>query len=344
VKRVELCILGCGRVARHHSRVARSLGGAARLWYASRSKEKAEAYNRELGGGGAFGSYQEACASPSVDAVFICTPHALHLEHARLAARHRKPMLIEKPVVKTRQEFDALEALVAEAGVTCMVAENYFFKPAVAALRRHFGDIGRPLLIEVNRTNRNTITGWRADAEMMGGGALLEGGVHWVNYMTSLGGTVEAALAARPRHDGPLVAPFEDTLEVLLRYRSGAVGKLLHSWNLQNRTFGLSLSKIYGSHGNIVFETNGLWALVAGRRNRLRIPGPRDLMGFRAMLRHFVECVRDGGRPKMSLAVARHDFEIVMAAYRSLESGRFEAVPPPTGEPVSGVPPHGLAR
>jgi hypothetical protein len=44
------------------------------------------------------------------------------------------------------------------------------------------------------------------------------------------------------------------------------------------------------------------------------------------MLRHFVDCVREKKQPSMSLTVARRDMEVVAAAYRSLESGRFEAV------------------
>jgi predicted dehydrogenase len=113
---------------------------------------------------------------------------------------------------------------------------------------------------------------------------------------------------------------------VLCRFESGAVGKLLHAWNVNNRLRGLHLSKIYGTTGNIIFESNGLFALVAGRRTRLRFPGVRDLMGYRAMLRHFVECVRERRSPDASLAVARRDLAVVLAAYRSLETRRFEPV------------------
>lgn len=321
----RLCMLGCGRIAAAHSRLARSLGGVE-LLFASRSRENAERYNRRYGGIAAFGSYEEACADTRVDAVVICTPHAFHAEHAGLAARHGKAILIEKPVARTLAELAAIEDAVARAGTICMVAENYHFKPAVRVLRRHLeaGDVGEPLFFELNRAGRQRPSGWRADAELMGGGALLEGGVHWVNYLCRLGGAVRAVCAARPETSRPPVAPFEDGLEVLVRFESGAVGKLLHAWSVTNRLAGLGLSKIYGTEGNITFESNGLFALVTGRRTRLRFPGVRDLMGYRAMLRHFLECVRAGKEPEMSLAVARRDLALVLAAYRSLETRRFE--------------------
>jgi predicted dehydrogenase len=263
-----------------------------------------------------------------VDAVLVCTPPAFHAAHATLAARHGKHVLIEKPVARTLAELGAIDGAVRGAGVIAMVAENYYFKPVVRVLRAHCeaGDIGQPLFLELNRAARQRATGWRADAELVGGGALLEGGVHWVNYLCGLGGAVREVCAARPETGAAPLAPVEDGLLVLVRFESGAVGKLLHAWNVTNRLRGLHLSKIYGSAGNIIFESNGLFALVVGRRTRLRFPGVRDLMGYRAMLRHFIDCVRERRAPEASLALARRDLAVVLAAYRSLETRRFEPI------------------
>ncbi|MFQ5632704.1 MAG: Gfo/Idh/MocA family oxidoreductase, partial [bacterium] len=82
MNKINLCILGCGSVAKLHSRVARTMKSRVELLYASRNLAKAQEYNRKFKGVGAFGSYEEACSSPEVHAVFICTPHAYHVEHA----------------------------------------------------------------------------------------------------------------------------------------------------------------------------------------------------------------------------------------------------------------------
>ncbi len=328
MKKVNLCILGCGSVARLHSRFARTIRSQLDLLYASRSLDRAELYNRKFRGIGAFGSYEEACNDPRVDAVFVCTPHAHHVEHVQLAAAGKKSVLIEKPISRNLEELSQIESAVAASGIIAMVAENYFFKPLVQVLRHHIerGDIGDPMFIELNRAARSKISGWRADPAMMGGGALLEGGVHWVNLMLSVGGPAQEVIATRPERQYELVAPFEDSLELLLKFSDGTVGKMLHSWNLVNRIGGLGMSKIYGSDGNIFFESNGLFVLVLGNRKRLRLPGVIDIMGYRAMLRHFAECVRENRTPAMSLEVARRDMELVAAAYRSLETNRFESL------------------
>jgi predicted dehydrogenase len=161
----------------------------------------------------------------------------------------------------------------------------------------------------------------------MGGGALLEGGVHWVNLLLNVGGAPAEVIAAKPEVTYPPAAPFEDNLELLVKFDGGAVGKLLHSWRTHNRIAGLSASKLYGTDGNITFESNGLWAVVLGNRKRIRIPGLLDIMGYRGMLKAFAQSVRDGTPPPMSLKVAKRDMELIFAAYRSLESKRFEPVP-----------------
>src|SRR5262245_62353951 len=45
-----------------------------------------------------FATVEELCAEPSIDAVYISTPHQLHVEHARLAAEAGKHILVEKPM------------------------------------------------------------------------------------------------------------------------------------------------------------------------------------------------------------------------------------------------------
>jgi predicted dehydrogenase len=45
-----------------------------------------------------YTSYRDALSDPSVDAVSICTPHALHCEMAIAAAEAGKHVLVEKPI------------------------------------------------------------------------------------------------------------------------------------------------------------------------------------------------------------------------------------------------------
>jgi predicted dehydrogenase len=106
MNKINLCFLGCGKIARLHSRFARRFKPDINLIYASRSLEKAKQYQRKYHGIAAFGSYEEACGSSLVDAVFICTPHACHLDPAMsidIARRDMKVILAAYRSLKTGQ-------------------------------------------------------------------------------------------------------------------------------------------------------------------------------------------------------------------------------------------------
>ena len=83
----------------------------------------------------AYGSVEDLCADPNVDAVYVCTPHHLHREHALLAIRAGKHVLCEKPLAITSEDGLAIVREAERAGV--LLAAPYYrrFYPIVEALR-----------------------------------------------------------------------------------------------------------------------------------------------------------------------------------------------------------------
>ena len=53
--------------------------------------EAREKFAREFGGE-CYETVEEMCASPNVDAVYVCTPNQFHAEHVISAAEHGKPL------------------------------------------------------------------------------------------------------------------------------------------------------------------------------------------------------------------------------------------------------------
>jgi hypothetical protein len=113
---------------------------------------------------------------------------------------------------------------------------------------------------------------------------------------------------------------------VVIRFSNGAVGRLLHSWRIPTRFFGLGLSKIWGTGGVITLESNGLFCSLYGKRKKRRFMNPREFLGFRPMHRSFVQSWMDGRRWQPTLERIGQDLEVVQAAYRSLVTERFENV------------------
>jgi predicted dehydrogenase len=105
---------------------------------------------------------------------------------------------------------------------------------------------------------------------------------------------------------------------VAFTYDTGAVGSLYYSREIPSLFRGLRLSKLFGREGVITFESNGGFVAVRGTSGpRLIFPGFRDIRGYRAMYRDFVQAIHTGRQPEMSLERAVEDQLLMDQVYAS---------------------------
>jgi UDP-N-acetylglucosamine 3-dehydrogenase len=312
---IHLAFLGCGFATRLHSKTLTKLGRPVRRYYASRDPGRAAGYNRKFRGDGALESYEAALEAPHVDVVLIATPPASHLDLTLRALASGKHVIVEKPPFLTSEDFETVREAKDRAGRLVMVAENYFYKPLVARLREllESGAIGEPRFVHVNALKEQKVEDWRGDASLSGGGALFEGGIHWVNFVSSLGLRVRDAAGYLPAPRGDM----EKSIMVALEYEEGAVGSLYYSWETPSLFKGLRLSKIFGRKGSITFESNGILVFVRGGRWRILFPGLRDIAGYRGMFADFLEAIRESREPRFTFDMAKRDVELIERIYRS---------------------------
>ncbi|KAF2744473.1 NAD(P)-binding protein [Sporormia fimetaria CBS 119925] len=67
-------------------------------------------------------SYTDLVSHPSIDIIYISTPHSHHYSHARLALSAGKHVLCEKPITVNAKQTEALVELAREKGVFLMEA------------------------------------------------------------------------------------------------------------------------------------------------------------------------------------------------------------------------------
>ena len=312
---VSLAFLGCGAATRTHSGVLSRFGGEVRRHYASRDPKSADEYNRKYKGAGTFGSYAEAMADPRVQAVVVATPPDSHLDLTLAALEAGKHVVLEKPAFLRAADFDAVRAAEARSGRRLMVAENYCYKPLARVLRELIasGALGEVRFFHLVAVKSQRRAGWRDDPAIAGGGALFEGGVHWIDLLANTGLEVESARGFRPDHGAGL----ERSMLVVVKYRGGGIGTLAHSWEVPSPLHGLRMSRIYGTTGSAAFESNGIVMIVTGARRRLVFPGLRDINGNRAMWTDFLDVIRTGREPVMTAARAQRGLELIETAYRT---------------------------
>ena len=324
-----ICFIGCGKIAQSHAKILKNLYRDIPLFFYDKDKAKSLEFKSKFNGINSFHDIAHALDNRDVNIVFITTPHAFHSEIACEAARYGKDIIIEKPVARNLIELKKIISAVNKYKVRCTVAENYLYKSFIYKIRDSInkGFIGIPLFIEINKYNRDKISGWRTDPELMGGGALLEGGVHWVNLLVSLADSKpQSVIALKPEISYPTNIPFEDSMNLMIKFENGVNGKLFHSWRIPNRFKGIGLSKIYGTEGVITFESNGLYTSVYGIKKKKYFADLRDFLGYKKMLKSFVDNYREGKPWEPDIERIALEFKLVDSAYKSLKSNKFELV------------------
>ncbi|HEX7344150.1 MAG TPA: bi-domain-containing oxidoreductase, partial [bacterium] len=117
----------------------------------------------------------------SVQLVFILTRHDLHGPLTLEALRRGKMVYVEKPAVRTFDEFCDLERVIAEVeSPWLMVGFNRVFSPHVNFLRKSFGNDPNFALYRVNAGSLPS-THWLKDPEL-GGGRWIGEGCHFLHF------------------------------------------------------------------------------------------------------------------------------------------------------------------
>ncbi|MCR9123083.1 MAG: Gfo/Idh/MocA family oxidoreductase [Phyllobacteriaceae bacterium] len=124
-------IWATGAIAAQFAADLDHVSGARRAAVCSRSMESAQAFAAAHGFAAAHADPDAFLADPSVDAVYIASPHTEHCDQALRAIAAGKPVLIEKPVAMTSDEARAIEEAAQTAGVFAMEALWTRFLPAV---------------------------------------------------------------------------------------------------------------------------------------------------------------------------------------------------------------------
>jgi predicted dehydrogenase len=299
-----------------HSRTLARVAPDVPRFYASRDVTRADRFSREFRGMGAFDGYEAAINDAWIDVVLIATPPDSHLDLALAALRAGKHVIVEKPPFLRAADFDTVSAAASASGRRVFVAENYFYKPLVTRLREILttDQLGEIRFLHINALKTQRVQDWRNDAAVAGGGALFEGGIHWIDLVANIGLDVRRVRGFRPGPGQP-----ERSMLVVLEYENGAVGTLAYSWEVHSPLKGLRISRIYGTEGSVAFESNGLFLAQTGRRTRVRFPGLRNIAGYAPMFRDFIAAIRNDAEPAFTLARAKRDLEIIEQAYSTAQ-------------------------
>ena len=192
---------------------------------AARRQESADAFAATHGVPTAYGNYRALVEDPTVDVVYVATPHALHREHVELALEAGKPVLCEKAITLTASDAEHLVALARERNLFLMEAMWMRCHPLVRRLQQLFGSgaLGevRQLRADLGFVVDKPPTDRLLDPAL-GGGALLDMGIYPLTFASLFLGEPATVAATATLSDRGV----DLNLGLSLGYRSGALALL----------------------------------------------------------------------------------------------------------------------
>ena len=210
---LKIGVLGAGHLGKIHLNCIKQVEKYALVGFFDPAEETARLVEAETG----VRSYPSIDALiDAVDVVDIVTPTLRHFECASKALKKRRHVFIEKPIVATPDEANALKRLADEAGVKVQVGHVERFNPALVAAEPF---IGEPLFIEAHRLAQFNPRG--TDVPVV-----LDLMVHDLDILLTV---VKSPITHISASGVSIVSPTPDITSVRLEFENGAVANLTAS-------------------------------------------------------------------------------------------------------------------
>jgi 1,5-anhydro-D-fructose reductase (1,5-anhydro-D-mannitol-forming) len=318
---VGIALLGTGAIVR------RSFVGAVRkspdarlVAVLSRSLERARQAADEFEVSEAYHDLDTLLASPSVHAVIVATPDALHESQVLAAAAAGVHILCEKPMTTTAAGCRRMRDAVAHAGVTFAMGYSLRFLNSLNRIRDivHAGTLGTVRFARAtwpSRTEAGQET-WRTRPELARYWAMSRVGTHLIDlYRWYFGEPVDVKASLVAPRDG---GPNEELATVVLTFADGLIAELTVTVLFAT---GNTL-EIHGDSGVLVGQNVFRYApeispiSVNGEPVRYEPNDP-----FADEVADFVRAIKLGGRPRAGAEDGVRNVEIMERARQNAGFG-----------------------
>ena len=333
--RLRMAVIGVGHLGQHHARILAGMPDVELVGVVDSNPEQARTIAAKLNST-PYEHFEPLLSS--VDAVSVVTPTIYHHAVAAAFLAAGVPVLVEKPVCRTVAEANELIALAAKAGVPFQVGHIERFNPAFEELvRRPI----RPKFVEAER--HGPFTGRSVDI-----GAVLDLMIHDLDLLLSL---INSPVRTVSAVGAAVFGGHEDMVNARLEFANGCVAHVtasritrhpkrrLRIWAPEGyagidfvtrkltlvqqtedvRRYGLQVDRMdAATKARLKDELFGRYLQV------LNLDGDRKGDMLTAELRHFIDCVRTGNRPRVSGENGRDALELAERVLTALRNHPWE--------------------
>lgn len=293
-----------------------------------RDLQKAQNSARTYGIAFAFGSAAELCRCPEVDAVFVATPNACHLDDVLLALKCGKPVLCEKPMGVNAPQCKKMLETARRAGLLLGVAQVFRFAESVIRMRERLqlAQIGNPVFArcEFSYNGRQHPRQWINDPSLAGGGPIADVGVHCIDVLRFvLRDEVQSVHACGLFETS---GQMESAAALTLRFRRGTLAAVLVSKGVEYRTPLEFVGEVGTLRADDGLSVDRPVRLELFRNGTMETEEVTNDLAYARQLDEFAAAVE--GKVEFA-APAEEGWRnqlVLDAAYRSLKTGRSEQI------------------
>tara|TARA_Y100000310_G_scaffold274290_1_gene290201 strand:+ start:4123 stop:5148 length:1026 start_codon:yes stop_codon:yes gene_type:complete len=334
-KKLGIGVIGCGRVAPYHFSAIKAIDECELVAVCDGDKERLE----EAGGKQkvkTYDDYGKMLKDKNVDVVSICTPHGSHAEHAIMAAKAGKHIITEKPMAMTVEDADKMIAEAKKNKVRLFVIKQNRYNPPIVKLKQAVdkGRFGKMVLI-------NTTVFWTRPQDYFDmdkwrgtksddGGVLMNQASHHIDLVHWMGGDVESVFGYGATRTHQL--DVEDTAVAVLKFKSGAMGVIQGTTCAFPKNLEGSVT-VLGETGSVKiggFAVNKVdtWEFKDQAQGdewvKQMKTEPPTVYGFghQELYRELVDAIINGKDAMMTGDEGRKSLELIMAIYKSIETGK----------------------
>lgn len=214
-------------------------------------------------GAHAFETVDAMLAADSCDAVVISTPPDSHAALATKAMQNGKHVIVEKPLAGTLDAAERMLGVASQNRCTMTVGFNHRYfkgvKRVKAAIDR--GEIGELRYVKAYAGHvglPELRSPWMYDRAVMGGGTLMDNGIHVIDLVRFLMGDVATVSAILPAPIWNLGV--EENAFMQMFGRNGVIGSMHASWTAwQGYKFRI---EAYGTDGMAMMSYAPMYSAV----------------------------------------------------------------------------------
>ncbi|WP_274651828.1 Gfo/Idh/MocA family protein [Paenibacillus humicola] len=282
---------------------------------AVRTQEKAEIFGTK-----AYTRIADMLEQETPDLVSLCLPNQGHFDATLEVIRAGFPLLVEKPLVFDIREAEILMNEAAKRNVFFAINFNHRFAKPVELARA---------AIDAGRLGELTFASWRFGGEGASShphANLIETQCHGFDMLEYLCGPVESVMAEMSDKTGSGYR----TLSLALRFRSGAVGSLIGTYDSSYAYPDTHRVEIDGTRGrSVIHDTVKKYTFHAagseiGESWEAGYFNDADREFHRTFDKHaeaLLVALRSGDKPPVDAGAGYRALLLAEAAIRSFESG-----------------------